>query len=142
MLPRGFQFREFVTYLTRGHHHTTTDSIQWVRSNTSTSSDSPAEEERGQEATLERADKENGLDGVVHSEVQTTVDDNSKDGGTETTVETRDTIRLQGLLVDINETVELAVSTTLGALGVVGKTGTSVIKGVDEQEGSGTSSLI
>lgn len=129
------------TYLTRGHHHTTTDGVQRVRGNTGTGGDSPAEQERSKEVTLERTNQDDGLDGVVHSEVQTTVDDDTEDGGTETTVETGNTVRGDGLAVDVEETVELTVTTTLGGLGVVGQTGTGVVEGVDEEEGSGTSSL-
>jgi hypothetical protein len=127
--------------LTGGHHHTTTDGVKRVRSNTSTSGNSPAEQEGSKEATLKRTNQDNRLDGVVHAEVQTTVDNNTKNGGTETTVETGNTVGSEGLTVDINETVELALTTTLSGLGVVGKTGTSVVERVDEEEGSGTSSL-
>ena len=102
-----------VTHFARSHHHTPTDSIERVRADTSTSGDSPAEQEGGQEVTLESADKENRLEGVVHAEVQTTVDDDTSDGGTETTVETKDTVRGESLLVDIHQTVELTVSASL-----------------------------
>lgn len=98
------------TYFARSHHHTPTDSIERVRADTSASGDRPAEQEGGQEVTLKRTNKENRLEGVVHSEVQPTIDDNTGDGWTETTIETKDTIRSEGLLVDINQTVELAVS--------------------------------
>lgn len=130
------------TYLTRGHHHTTTDGVKRVRGNTGTGGDRPAEQERSKEVTLERTNQEDGLDGVVQSEVETTVDDDTEDGGTETTVETGNTVGSDGLAVDVNETVELTVTTALGGLGVVGKTGTGVVEGVDEEEGSGTSSLL
>jgi hypothetical protein len=88
--------------LTRGHHHATTDSVQRVRSDTSTSGDRPSESERSKEVTLKRADEENWLDGIVHSEVETTVDDDTEDGGSETTVKTSNTIGSEGLLVDID----------------------------------------
>jgi hypothetical protein len=127
--------------LTGGHHHATTDSIKRVRSDTSTSGDGPSESERGKEVTLKRADKENWLDGIVHSEVETTVNDNAENGWAETTVETSNTIGSESLLVNIDQAVELAVTTLLGVLGIVGKTGTGVIEGVDEEEGSGTSGL-
>jgi hypothetical protein len=127
--------------LTGGHHHTTTDSVQWVRSNTSTSSDTPSEKEGGKEVTLERTDENDRLDRVVHTEVQTTVDDDTSDGRTETTVETSDTIRGEGLLVDIDQAVELTLTTSLGVLVVVGETGTGVVERVDEEEGSSTGSL-
>jgi hypothetical protein len=129
------------SYLSRSHHHTSTDGIQWIRSNTSTSGDSPAEQKGSKEVALKSTNEKNGLDGVVHAEVETTVDYNTKDGGTETTVETTNTIGSESLLVDVDETVELTLTTLLSALGVVGKTGTGVIQGVDEEEGSGTSSL-
>jgi hypothetical protein len=130
-----------ITHLARSHHHTTTDGIQRVRSNTGTGGDTPSEQERGQEGTLKRTDENNGLERVVHAEVQTTVDNDTKNGRTETTVETSDTIGSEGLPVDIDETVELTLTSALGGLGVVGKTGTGVVEGVDEEQGSGTSSL-
>lgn len=121
------------------HHHTTTNGVERVRSDTGTSGDSPSESERGKEVALKVSGKEDRLERVVHTEVQTTVDNNSENGRTETTVKTGDTVRGKGLLVDINETVELALTTLLGGFGVVGKTGTGVVKGVDEEKGSGTS---
>lgn len=129
------------TYLTRGHHHATTDGIQGVRGNTGTGGDGPAEEERGEEVALKRTNQDDGLDRVVHTEVQTTVDNDTQDGGTETTVETGNTIGSEGLTVDIDETIELTLTTALGGLGVVGKTGTGIVEGVDEEEGSSTSGL-
>ena len=133
---------EFITYLTGGHHHAATDGVKGVRGDTGTSGDGPSEEERGKEVTLKRAGKDDGLDGVVHAEVETTVDNDTSNGGHETTVETTDTVGSEGLLVDVYETVELALTTLLGGLGVVGKTGTGVVEGVDEEEGSGTGSLL
>ena len=127
--------------LTGSHHHTTTDGVQWVRSDTGTSGDSPSEKEGGKEVTLKGTDEEDRLDGVVHSEVETTVDDDTSDGRSETTVETGDTISSEGLLIDIYQAVELTLTTSLGVLVVVGKTGTGVIEGVDEKEGSSTGSL-
>ena len=129
------------TYLTGSHHHTTADSVERVGSDTGTSGDRPSEQERGQEVALKRTNEDDRLERVVHTEVETTVDDDTGDRGTESTVETKDTVRGEGLLVDIDETVELAVTTGLGVLCVVGKTGTGVVEGVDEEEGSGTGHL-
>ncbi len=78
--------------------------------------------------------------GVVDTEVETTVDDDTNDGGDEATVETGNTVRGKRLLVDVDETVELTSSSTLGGLRVVGETRTRVVKRVDEEEGRGTSS--
>jgi hypothetical protein len=128
-----------VTYLSGSHHHTTTDGVKRIGSDTSSSSDSPAEHEGGQEVTLKRTDQENRLDGVVHAKVQTTIDDYTKDRRSETTVETSNAIRCESLSVDIDETIELTCATLSSRLGVVRKTSTSIVKGVDEEEGSGTS---
>ena len=68
-----------VTYFARGHHHTSTDGVERIRGNTSASGDSPAEQERSQEAALERTDKEDRLDRVIHPEVQSTVDNDTSD---------------------------------------------------------------
>jgi hypothetical protein len=140
-LATGIEGRLVLDSLTRRHHHATTDGVKRVRGDTSTSGDGPSEQERGQEVTLKVTDENNGLERVVHAEVQTTVDDYTKNGGHETTVETSNTVRGEGLLVNVYETVELAVTTLLGVLCVVGETGTGVVEGVDEEEGSGTSSL-
>ncbi|CRJ80477.1 hypothetical protein BN1708_000269 [Verticillium longisporum] len=115
--------------LTRGHHHATTDGIKGVRSDTGTGGDGPTKSEGGEEVALKATGEDDGLDGVVHAEVETTVDNDTSNGGHETTVETG------------NTTVELALTTLLGVLGVVGQTGTGVVEGVDEEEGSGTGSL-
>jgi hypothetical protein len=131
----------FETYLSGGHHHTTTDGIKRVRGNTGTSGDSPTESEGSKEVTLKGTDEEDRLDGVVQSEVETTVNDDTSDGRHETTVQSTNTIGSEGLLVDIDQTVELTLTTGLGVLGIVGKTGTGIIEGVDEEEGSGTSHL-
>jgi hypothetical protein len=140
-LATSIEGRLVLDSLTRSHHHTTTDSVQGVRSDTSTGSDGPSEKERGKEVTLKRTNKDDRLDRVVHTEVQTTVNDDTSNGRTETTVETGDTISGEGLLVDINQTVELTLTTSLGVLVVVGKTGTGVVERVDKEEGSGTRSL-
>jgi hypothetical protein len=140
-LATGIEGRLVLDGLTGGHHHTTTDGVQGVGSNTGTGGDTPSEKEGGKEVTLKRTDEDDRLDRIVHTEVETTVDDDTSDGRTETTVETSDTIRGESLLVDVDQAVELALTTGLGVLVVVGKTGTGVIEGVDEEEGSSTGSL-
>jgi len=77
---------------------------------------------------------------IVDTKVETTVDDDTDNGGDETSVETGNTVRLEGLAVDIHETVELAVSSTLGGLGVVRETSTGKVKRVDEEQGGSTGS--
>jgi hypothetical protein len=50
---------------TRGHHHTTTDGVERVGSETGTGGDSPTETERGEEVALKRTNEDDGLDRVV-----------------------------------------------------------------------------
>ena len=76
---------------------------------------------------------------IVDTEVETTVDDDTNDRGDEASVEAGNTVRLEGLTVDVDETIELAVSSALCGLGVIGKTSTSVIKRVDEEQRGSTS---
>jgi len=140
-LTSGIEGTLVLDGLTRSHHHTTTDGIQRIRSNTSTSRNCPTEKEGGQEIVLKRTDEEDGLNRVVHTKVQTTVDDYTKNRGCETTVETGNTIRGESLLIHIDQTVVLTGATSLGILVVVGQTGTGVVEGVDEQKGSSTSGL-
>ena len=130
-----------VTHLTRRHHHATTDSVKRVGSDTSTSRNTPAEQEGGKEVVLERTNEDDRLKGVVHTEVQTTVNDDTSDRGTETTVEADNAVRSQSLPVDINQTGKLTFTTLLRALCIVGQAGTGVIEGVDKEEGCRTGSL-
>ena len=82
----------------------------------------------------------NWLQGVVESKVATSVDNDANAGDDESSVETLYSISLQGLLVDVDETVELSLAALLSALGIVGKPGSGVIERIDEEEGHGTSS--
>ena len=130
-----------VTHFTRSHHHTPTNGIKRIRADTSTSGDSPAKQEGSQEVTLKSTNKDDGLKGVVHSEIQSTVDNNTGDGGTETTVQTKETVRGESLFVNIYQSVKLTVSASLCIFSVVCETSTGVVQGVHEEQGGGTSSL-
>ena len=141
-LAGGIQGAVVLDGLTRGHHHTTTDGVKRVRGDTRTGGDAPTEREGGQEVVGQGTDQDDRLDRVVHTEVQTTVDDDTKHGRRETAVETGNTVGCEGLPVDIDETVELTSASALRGLRVVGQTGTSVVERVDEEQGSGTSSLV
>jgi hypothetical protein len=125
---------------TGSHHHSSSDSVEGVRSETGTGGDSPTEKEGGKEVTLKRTNKDDGLNGVVETEVEASVDNDTNNGRDETSVETGNTVRGEGLSVDVDETVELSGSTLGGRLVVVGKTGSGVVERVDEEEGRGTGS--
>ena len=155
-LRAGVHHRLVVDSATRGHHHTTTDSVKRVGGETGTGGDTPAESERGKEVALEGADEDDRLDRVVcrisgtsgekrcskltHSKVETTVNNDTNDRGNEATVETGDTVRRKSLPVHIHETVELTLATLGGRLVVVGETGTGIVERVDEEKRRGTSS--
>jgi hypothetical protein len=74
------QVRDLMIYLTGSQHHATTDSGKRVSSETGSSSDGPAEEERGPEVALESSGEDEGLKEVDDTEVETTVDNNTNDG--------------------------------------------------------------
>jgi hypothetical protein len=152
----------------RGLYHTTSNGIERIRSETRAGSDDPSEQEGGKEVTLEGSNENNRLEGIVHTEIETSVDDDTSDGGTETTVQTTDTIGSKRLPVDINQTVELTFTawpplahdsikkrnlvamveeevffrgdTFLCGLCVVGQSSTGVIQRVDKHKRACTSS--
>merc|ERR1719225_1196456 len=77
-----------------------------------------------------------GLEGVEHTEVHATVDEDTDSRDGEASVDALDTVRLQGLDVDIDQTVELTLSTL--AFVVVGQPGPGKVKGVHEEKGQGS----
>ena len=86
-----------------------------VRHQTSSNSHTPAEEERKTNtATITNKD---GLQSVEHAEVHATVDEDTNGRDGESSVQALDTVRLQGLHIDINETIELALTSL--ALGII-----------------------
>jgi hypothetical protein len=92
-------------------YHTTSDSVERIRSETCSGCDGPTEQERGKEVTLKSPDEEDGFEGIVHTEVKTSVDNDTSDGRTETTVQTANTVGCKGLLVHIDQTIELTFTT-------------------------------
>ena len=98
----------FLLTSTRGHHHTTSDGINWVGSKTRDNSNSPTEEEGSHEGTT--FTNEDWLDSIVDTEVKTSVDEDTDTGDGETSVETGNTVGGDGLLVDIDETIVLSLT--------------------------------
>merc|ERR1719291_1650702 len=101
-----------------GHHHAPSDGVNGVAHEARGHRHGPSEEERESHSGVSSED--DGLEGVVQTEVHSSV-------------ETLDTIRLQGLGVDINETIKLSLASL--ALSIISKPGPGVVKRVDEQEG-------
>jgi len=117
-----------------GHHHTTTNGVDGVGHQTGSDGDTIAQAE-GQEQSGVGSQKD-GLEGIVEAEVHSTVDEDADAGNDEASVEPLDTVGLEGLGVDVDETLVLTLSAL--ALGVVGQTRTGVVEGVDEEQREGT----
>ena len=136
--------------LARGHHHTTTNGVNGVGHEASSDSDSPTKQEREEHRCV--FSQQDGLDGVVETEVHATVDEDTDARNDETTVQPSDTVGLDSLGIDVDHSAVLTLA-VLG-LGIVcqpnlkknvltfipsSKTeeklpGTAVVKGVDESQ--------
>merc|ERR1712183_423338 len=121
---------------TGGHHHTPPNSINWVGHKSSSDSHTPAKEER--KTNTSTITNKNWLQGVEHAEVHATVDEDTNGRDGESSVQSLDTIRLEGLLIHINEAIELALTSL--ALGIVSQPGSGIIKRVHKQQRHGTGS--
>ncbi len=102
---------------TGGHHHTTTDSVDGVGHEAGSDGHTPTQQE-GQEDWSIFTQKD-GLQGVVETEVHATVDEDTDAGDGEATVQSGDTVGLDGLGVDVDQAVELTFASL--ALGVIGQ---------------------
>merc|ERR1719154_774204 len=120
---------------TRGHHHSPSDGVNGVGHESSSDGDSPAEEEGERDTGV--VSQKHGLQGVEETEVHATVDEDTDSRDGESSVQSLDTVSLQGLGVDINQTIELSLSTL--ALGVISQPGSGVVQGVDKEERHGSS---
>jgi len=116
------------------HHHAPSDSVNWVRSETRHDSNGPSEEE-GENSTSAISEHD-WLDGVVESKVETSVDEDTHARDDKSSVETANSVRGQGLSVDVDESVVLSLAVL--ALGVVGQSSTGKIERVDDCEGERT----
>merc|ERR1719354_642281 len=119
---------------TGGHHHSPPDGVNGVGHESSGDGDSPSEEEG--HGHIGVVSEKHRLQGVEETEVHATVDEDTNGGDGESSVQALDAVRLEGLGVDVNETVELSLTSL--ALGVIGQPSSGVVKGVDEEEGHGT----
>lgn len=80
------------------HHQSTSDGVEGVRSDTGGDSDALSEAPHGEEVSLLGIGEENGLTGIEGTEVRGSVNDDTNDGDSETSVETNETIRLVDLI--------------------------------------------
>merc|ERR1719309_1761336 len=121
---------------TRGHHHASSDGVNGIGHKPSSNGNTPAKKE-GQ-TNISTVTKEDGLESVKHAKVHATVDEDTNSGNGKTSVQSLDTIRFEGLHIDINETIKLALTTF--TLGIIGKPGSGIVKRVHKQKRHSTSS--
>merc|ERR1712019_88465 len=119
---------------TGSHHHSSSDGINRVRGQTGRDGDRVTEHESEQEGWIFT---EQGLDGVVQTEVKTSIDEDTDGGDDETSVKTGNTIGGNGLSVDIDQTVKLSL--TVLALSIVSHSGSGKVQRVDKQQRQSTS---
>merc|ERR1719384_2055901 len=120
----------------RGHHHAPPDGVNGVAHESGSHSNSPAKKEGESDSSVGTED--NGLEGVIEAKVHSSVDENTHSRDDKSSVEPLDTIRLQSLDIDVNKTIELSFASL--ALGIIGQSGSGVVKRVDEHEGEGSGS--
>ena len=109
--------RKDIQFIYFGPNKNGTPLTNGVGHESSSNSDSPSQEE-GEEDSSVLAEQQR-LQGVVEAEVHATVDEDTNCGDGEASVQALDAIGLKSLHVDVDQAVELALTTL--ALGVVGQ---------------------
>jgi len=119
------------------HHHTTTNSVEWIRDDARNGSDGLSNRPTDEDVGVLGIGKHT-LGGIEEAEVRGTIDNNTLNGYGETTVESDNTIRLGDLSQTIQKTVEFSLS-TLADIGT--ETCSGEIKRIYQTErcGSGSS---
>jgi len=117
-----------------GHHHTTTNGVNGIGHETGGHGDTVSQAEGKEQPGV--GSQKDRLQRIVETEVHSTVDEDADARNDESSVETLDTVGLEGLGVDVDETLVLTLSSF--ALGVVGQTRTGVVERIDEEEREGT----
>ena len=134
----------------RLHHHTTTDGIPRIGKDTRSDSDNLNLQNKtsikiarnlsngpsGEEVEL-LIGREDSLGGIEHSEVSSTVDDDSLDGDEESTVQSDRSVGLDDLEDTVGESLEFTVSSLSD---ISSETSTGEVKRVDEAQGGGSGS--
>ena len=121
----------------RVHHESSPDGIERVGEDAGENGDELSESPHGEDGGLLGVGEEHGLTGIEATEVRSAVGNDSNDGDTETSVESNGTLLGGDGLEAVNETSELSAATLAD---ISGETGSAEVKGVDDAQGSGTSS--
>ena len=114
------------------HHQATADGVKGVGEDTGEDGDDLGEHPHGEHAGVFGIGEEDGLSGIVATEVGSAVGNNTNNGDTETTVESSGTIGGGDLLEAVDETTEFTGTT---GTDISGEAGTGEVKGVDDAEG-------
>jgi len=122
---------------TSGHHESTSDGIKRVRDNTSGNSDELSETPDGKEVSLLHVFEEHNLTSIEKTEVRSSIADDTDNGDTETSVETGNTILSSAFLEAVDKTCEFSI---LSRTNIGSESSTAEIEGIDDGEGSSTSS--
>merc|ERR1719295_278964 len=137
-LHRTVQRSRIFDRLSRGHHHPSTDRTNWVRCQSHGHCDSISESKRGQSSTSFR---HHGSYGVIESKIEPAIHKDANSGNNKSTVQSTNTIRLQGLFVNIKESgiLSLCGSTSLlHRFHVIRQSRSSVIQRVHEGQRRGS----
>ena len=78
--------------------------------------------------------RQSKLEGIKETEVNSTIEEGTNTGDDEAPIETSNTVRGEGLLVHIHDSIKLLFSSLLGVFDIVTKSDPGVFEGVSEQE--------
>jgi len=132
----GTVVKDFLS--TRLHHESSSDGIEGIREQAREGGDELGNDEFVEDAGVLVITEQDSLQGIVTTEVASSVGDDTEDGDTETLVETLVTISFVDLGEAINKTSELSFS--IGLTDISSKSSSGKIQGVDEHQRSSTSS--
>lgn len=121
----------------RLHHHTPTHSIEWITDDTSNSGNSLSNSPRNQEWSVLGVGQ-HSLSSVEESEVRRSVDDNTLDRDSESSVQSNQTVGLEDLAKTVSETSEFTLSSSFADIS--SQSSTSEIQWVHKAKGSSSSS--
>jgi len=122
---------------TRLHHQSSSNGIKRIRKETGKRSYDLSNKEFEENTGLGVRQK-GSLSGIVTTEIAGSVGNDTKDGNSETLIETFDTIMSSDLIKAINKTNELSISGV--STNISSESGSGKIEGVDEYQRSSTSS--
>jgi hypothetical protein len=123
------------------HHKSSSDGIQGERNSFRHSDDNLSEEESGEFWSFilfSIGSEDQSLTGVVTSEVEGSVDENTYNWNGESSVETDESVSGENFLSAIDHTIKLTFVGSLSDIG--GKSGSDEIQRIDEGQTDGTSS--